>query len=205
MKQLEKLRDVTIQGKIKDIYLLGAISGFIGVIAMDIVGLILFATKKMELTYGHLTAGIFVQHLRAIRTKFKANFWIGEIFHIFNGMGLGVGIANLFKKTGKKYHLIKGLMLGGLIWQVLYGIGTSLGPLRVKPNLAKSHYSSLLINLLFGIVTSQAIVSLAHPSVFSDKPKQEKDSTLQGELKSSYKEGIVINKEEGNTLEQYTN
>lgn len=171
MNHLDKLKDITIKGQIRDIYLLGAISGFIGVIAMDIAGLILFTTRKMELTYGHLTAGLFVRYLRPIRTKFRANFWLGEIFHILNGMGLGVGIAKLFKKTGMRLHLFKGLMLGGLTWQVLYCIGTSLGPFRVKPNLAKTHYSSLLINLLFGIVTSHAIVTLAHPSVFNDKPK----------------------------------
>jgi hypothetical protein len=169
---------------------------------MDVLGLLLFATRKMELTYGHLTAGIFVRHLRPIRTKFRENFWLGEIFHIFNGMGLGVGIATFFKNTGKRFCLIKGLMLGGLIWQVLYGIGTSLGPLRVKPNLAKTHYSSLLINLLFGVVTSQAVVTLAHPSVFSGKQRQEKCSTFK-ELRSSYKD-IPINEKAVDNLEQYT-
>lgn len=127
----------------------------------------------MEATIGHLSAGMFVHFLRPIRTKFPANFLLGEIFHIFNGIGLGVLLTYLLKGTSKKSYLLKGLTIGGLAWQVLYGVGINLGPLRSKPNLRKTHYSALFLCLLYGVVTSQAIVTLAHSSVFDEKTKQE--------------------------------
>lgn len=152
--------------KIKDSMVVGILSGLIGVICMDISNLILWRTKKTEGLYGHLAGSMIMNPFRLNK---GSNFLIGQIFHMSVASGIGVGMVEILKRYGKDHHYVKGGFMSVAIWSVLYNFGQRMGFYRTNPRLIKSSYSAILHHLIYGLVTSNAIVALADPAIFSRK------------------------------------
>lgn len=140
----------------------GLLGGFIGTLLMDISNLLIFKAGKTETLYGYIAGGLFVA---PFRTKQRKNFILGELAHFFIGSIWGIPLTYILKKTGKDHHLVKGalisiLSLGSLIW------GQKFGVLK-KFRLTKTFYSAIWNHIVYGLVSAQAIVSLADPTIFA--------------------------------------
>ena len=157
MMKLSKIR-------IKDSMLVGIIGGLIGVICMDLSSLTLWRTKKIEGLYGHLAGSMIMKPSRLKRGK---NFLIGQLFHMTVGSSIGVFMSQILKKTGRDYHILKGGFLSVATWGVLYNFGQRMGFYRMNPRLTRSGYAAIWHHLIYGLVTSQAIVALADPTIFA--------------------------------------
>lgn len=158
-----------IFNKMKDSICIGLIGGLIGSIFMDISNLLIFMAGKTETLYGYIAGGLFVA---PFRTKQKKNFVLGEIAHLGIGSIWGILLTCVLKKTGKDHHLIKGTLIAVLSLGALIG-GQKFGVLK-KFGQTKTFYSAIWNHMIYGLVSAQAIVSLADPMIFqSDNDKHQ--------------------------------
>lgn len=163
----------------KDSIMISLLGGLIGTTVMDISNVFLWRTKKTEMLNGHLAGSMI---MRAFRTNQTKNFALGEILHMATGATLGIPIFQLFKRTGTDNHLIKGAFAGMLSWGILYDFGQRAKLFSSKPHLTKSHYSALWHNLLYGVTTAQAIVSLSDPSLFPQPVQMQATSSTTHQM-----------------------
>lgn len=170
LSNLWKLLNVNRGAKMKDSIMISLLGGLIGTTAMDISNALLWRTKKTEILYGHLSGSMIMRGFRTNQTK---NFALGQILHMATGATLGIPVFQLMKRTGNDNHLIKGAFAGMLSWGILYNFGQRSRMFSSKPHLTKSHYSALWHNLLYGVTTAQAIVSLSDPSLFPQQHEQK--------------------------------
>ncbi|EGW37753.1 hypothetical protein [Desulfosporosinus sp. OT] len=161
--------------RIKDSAVLGLVCGLIGTIPMDIIDFAFWMFGKHEMLYGHLAGSMI---FRPIRTHRRENFIIGHVMHLLTGSGLGYLITGFLKKTGKDHHLIKGSFIGMLGWMTLYEFGQRVKWFTLKARKSSTFYTAFFMNLIYGMTTAQAIVSLAHPSVFDNK-KIKQNTSIQ--------------------------
>ena len=152
-------------GKMRDLMLIGMMGGFIGTVAMDLMSLLFYLTRKSENTLAHIGGSMIVGKSRIGQRK---NTLLGQIWHMITGIGLGVPIMYCFNKTGINNHRIKGAFLGAVTWGLVYGLGAKLKLYAARPRLTKSHYSYLLTDILYGIFTAEAIKQFSDPEVFQD-------------------------------------
>lgn len=156
--------------RIKDSAVLGLLSGLIGTIPMDVIDLFFWIFGKHEMLYGHLAGSMI---FRPIRMHRRENFLIGHIMHLLTGSALGLFMTGFLKKTGKDHHLIKGSFIGMMGWMTLYEFGQRVKWFTLKARKSSTFYTAFLMNVVYGMTTAQMIVSLAHPSVFNNKIRQD--------------------------------
>jgi hypothetical protein len=149
--------------KFKDSILLGLLGGFFGTMSLDLANLFSRKNKKNETLYGRLTGSILT---RGVNAKKSSTFIFGQFIHMVTGALTGIPLVYLLKKTGRDHQIIKGGAYGTLVWAFYYVLGIKSGMFNTRPKQNKVHVASFWQNILFGVTTSQAIVSLAHPSVF---------------------------------------
>lgn len=152
--------------KIKDSLVVGILSGLIGILCMDASNFVLWRSKKTEGLYGHLAGSMIMKPSKLKKGK---NFLIGQIFHMSVGSSLGIVMTLILKRFGKDHNMIKGGILSFATWGILYNFGQRMGFFRMNPRLTKSSYAAIWHHLIFGVVTSQAIVTLADPTIFPQK------------------------------------
>lgn len=160
--------------KINDSMVVGILGGLIGVVCMDISSYILWRTKKTESLHGHLAGSMIMNPFKLNKRK---NFLIGQIFHMSMASGIGVGMAEILKRYGKDYRNLKGAFLSVATWGILYNFGQKMGFYKMNPRLTKSSYSEIWQHLVYGLVTSNAIVALADPTMFSKKAPNNQAAT----------------------------
>lgn len=162
----------------KDYFISGILGGISGTLAMDAFNLVAWRWGKTESLYGHLGGSVLMQPLRTKKTK---NFILGEIVHLIHGAGLGLPIAYLFKRTGTRFHLFKGASMGLLTWLGVYSFGKRVNIFAVNPWMARTHYTELISNIIYGMASAQSIVSFS-PDLFPiSVTRQENQSTLPNE------------------------
>jgi hypothetical protein len=149
--------------KVKDSILVGLLGGLFGTICLDLANLFSRKNKKTETLYGRLTGSILT---RGFNAKKSSTFSFGQFIHMVTGALTGIPLVYLLKKTGKDHQIIKGGAYGTLVWAFYYVLGIKSGMFNTRPKQNKVHVASFWQNILFGVTASQAIVSLAHPSVF---------------------------------------
>ncbi|MHB8124436.1 MAG: hypothetical protein ACYDEJ_02125 [Desulfitobacteriaceae bacterium] len=151
--------------KIKDSVAASLFSGFLGTLVMDLSNTLFWSTRKTEALYGHIAGSIF---MRPFRVNQRKNFWLGQITHLITGAAVAYPLTYIFKKTGKDYHLLKGAFYGTFAWEIIYGLGQRFKVFTIKPHLTKTHYAELFNIILYGLVTSQALVTFSEPTMFPD-------------------------------------
>ena len=166
MKLTDSLQKI---GKMKDSITTGLLGGLIGAIFMDISNLLIFKAGKTETLYGYIAGGLF---MAPFRTKKRKNFILGEIAHLAIGSFWGIPLTYILKKTGKDHYLIKGMLVSTLSLGNLI-VGQKLGMLK-KFRLTKTFYSAIWNHILYGLVSAQAIVMLADPTIFESSNKMNK-------------------------------
>lgn len=168
---------------------IGLLGGLIGTIFMDISNLIIFKAGKTETLYGYIAGGLLVA---PYRTKQRKNLFLGEITHFCIGSIWGVLLTFILKKTGKDHHLIKGIFISMLSLGSLIG-GQKFGLLK-KFRLTKTFYSAIWNHIVYGLVSAQAIVSLADPSFFEKNPispiKLQTGTSITDASESTYSSDI---------------
>lgn len=169
MGQLNRILDLfnTIKRvpKIKDSVALSLFSGFLGTLVMDVSNYLFWRKRKTEALYGHIAGSIYV---RPFRTNRQKNFWLGQMTHIVTGAILAYPLNLLFRKTGKDHAILKGALFGAVTWEFIYGMGQRFRVFYTKPHMTKTHYAELFNNIIYGIVTAQALVIFSEPSMVAD-------------------------------------
>lgn len=159
-------------GKMKDSVTTGLVGGLMGAVAMELSSVMLFKTKKTEVTYGRIAGQFFVA---PFRTKQKKNWLLGELLHLAVGATAGIPTLMILKKTGKDHYLSKGLLASMLTWGIFYNGGQRIGLFKSLA-YSKTHWASTFNNLVYGLVTSQSIVWLADPSIFRSSTKATQET-----------------------------
>jgi hypothetical protein len=72
-----------------------------------------------------------------------------------------------FQKTGIDNHRVKGAFMGALSWGFIYNLGSRMRLYSASPGLTKTHFSYLITDVVYGLVTAEAIKALADPNVFN--------------------------------------
>ena len=177
MKLVDYLLDFfrTVQRvlKIKDSVAVSLFSGFLGTSLMGVSNLLFWRSRKTEALYGHIAGSIF---MRPFRLNQRKNFWLGQLTHYITGSAVAYPLNYIFKKTGKDHYLLKGGFYGAITWELIYGLGQKFDAYSTKPHLTKTHYTELFNNILYGLVTAQALVTFSEPSMFPNKTTQEKNN-----------------------------
>ncbi|AFM41365.1 hypothetical protein Desaci_2413 [Desulfosporosinus acidiphilus SJ4] len=153
----------------KDSIVTGLLGGFIGTLCMDISNALIFKVGGTEKLYGHLAGQFFVS---PFRTNQRKNFLLGELLHFSVGAIFGLPTIFMLKKTGKDHYLSKGLITSMLTWGILYTGGQKIGFFK-KLRFTKTHYSAALNNVIYGLVSAKTMVSLAEPTMFNLRDKQQ--------------------------------
>ena len=182
MKLTDSLQKVD---KMKNSITIGLLGGSIGAIFMEIYNLLLFKAGKTEMLYGHLASGFFAT---PFRTKKRKNLILGEIAHLGIGSIWGILLTYILKKTGKDHHLIKGTFISILSVGSLIG-GQKFGILK-RFRLTKSFYSAIWTHLVHGLVSAQAIVLLADPTIFASSNEINKETCRQVKPEVNYSYSI---------------
>lgn len=148
----------------KDYFLTGIFGGFAGTLAMDMANGILKLLGITEALSGQIAGTLIMQPIKTKRTK---NFVIGQITHMVTGAWLGIPMAYALKKTGKNHHRFKGACMGLFSWLMVYNFTRRFKVLTFNPHLARTHFSQMVANIIFGVATAQTVVSLS-PNLFPD-------------------------------------
>ena len=164
--------------KIRDSMTVGILGGLIGVVCMDISSYILWRNKKTESLHGHLAGSMIMNPFKLNKRK---NFMIGQIFHMTVASGIGVGMVEILKRYGKDHHNLKAGFLSVVTWGILYNFGQKMGFYKMNPRLIKSSYAEIWQHLVYGLVTSNAIVALADPTIFSKEASMNVQATTYAE------------------------
>lgn len=157
-------------GKMKDSMSTAMLAGLFGTIVMDIVNLLLFTTKRSENVLAHMGASMLVSKQRTRQGK---NILLGQIWHMITGIALALPMMSIFKRTGTDHHRVKGAFIGALSWGFIYNLGMRFRIYSFQPHLTKTHYSYLFTDIIYGVVTAEAIKTLADPKIFSDTNTSE--------------------------------
>jgi len=148
--------------KIKDSVILCLVSGLIGTSFMAASNLIRFKRNTTEMLYGHLAGSII---LAPFRLNNRENFILGQLYHFISGVIIAFPLYYVFKTTGTDHHRVKGASYGLLTWSTLFGIGKKTG-LFVRPRLTKTLYSAIQNNIIYGLVTAEAMIRLGDSRLF---------------------------------------
>lgn len=177
LRSFMKLTDsVQKLGKMKDSITTGLLGGLIGAISMSLSNRLLYKAKKTEVkSFGQIAGQLFVAPWR---TKQRKNYILGELTHLAVGSLSGIPLFYVLKRTGKDHYLSKGLAASIFTWSVLFNGGQKIGIFK-KLRFTKTHYSSAWSHIIYGLVASQAIVSLADPAVFASANETIKETSRE--------------------------
>jgi|Deesub1362A_J573_1020465.scaffolds.fasta_scaffold00029_152 hypothetical protein len=136
----------------RDTVVVGAVAGFIGGVVMLAINLILFVGGVIALSQLHQGARAVLPPGAALGTA--PALALGLVVTLLLAIILGVVGVYLLRATGRDYAWFKGLLFGGAVWVLVYGL---LGPLLIpmpilRPDLLTSA-SFLVSHLAYGLVT----------------------------------------------------
>jgi len=123
--------------------------------------------------------------LSPFRLIFKQNYLFGQILHLITGSILGIPLFNLLKKTGKDNYSFKGAVYGAFVWEILYSFGQRLGVVRAKTYTTRTHYTSIIDNLIYGFASTATMVFLADHSVFPQAIDKQIEIPIESNIVSN--------------------
>lgn len=187
MKVLEKIDHITkflsVGKNMKDSIPIGFLGGLMGTIAMDLSNILFKKTGLSEKTYAQYAGSVL---LSPIRLVFKQNILLGQILHLMTGSILGIPMFNILRKTGKDNHGFKGAVYGIFTWEILYSFGQRLGLIRAKTYTTRTHITSLIDNIVYGLTSTSTMVFLANHSVFPKTSNQQIETRSESQMPKQY-------------------
>ncbi len=132
----------------------GTVAGIMG----GIISRVLFGLNVGKLCLVEIGRGIFFQkEMPGITDSFSWHV-LGWVAHLAMSIMLGIVFVYLLHYTGRDYALLKGAMLGVIVWYVNIGI---ISPLAVYTPLPLDAFSLLLMlayHVIFGLISAWLIV-----------------------------------------------
>lgn len=187
MKVFNKIDRITkflnVGKTMKDSMPIGFLGGLMGTLAMDLSNMIFKKTGLSEKTYAQYAGSVLLSPFRLI---FKQNVLFGQILNLITGSILGIPLFNILKKFGKDNHQFKGAVYGIFTWEMLYSFGQRLGIVRAKTYTTKTHITSLIDNMIYGIASTSTMVFLAHHSVFPMASHPQIETQLERQIPKQY-------------------
>jgi len=183
MKLIENLdlvaKYLSVGKKMKDFVPIGFLGGLIGTIAMDLSNLMFKKTGLSEKTYAQYAGSIL---MRPFRLFFKENQILGQLLHIITGSIVGIPLFAILKKTGKDNHLFKGAVYGTFTWELLYSFGLRYGVFRTKAYSTRTHFTTLIDNLVYGFASTTTMLFLSDRSVFPKGSDKHLETNIESEM-----------------------
>lgn len=176
------------KGSVRDPFIVSVLGGLAGTIVMDISNAVLWLLGGTDTTYGHISG---TMAMVPFKTRKPKNWFIGQVLHLTTGAWLGLPIFYLFKKTGTKHHLVKGILAGSLVMELLYDLSRKLNIVTFNPGRSRTHYAKMWHNLLFGVVAAQTMVTLADPKMF--ETHTEENPAKSWNSKTNWKNSKAVN------------
>lgn len=156
---------------IKDRFLLGIISGFLGNVAKNIIDEVSVKKKISQRSFRSTAAGVFVSK------KSEAQNINGQILGNLFDFGMasigGVFIVELLSKRGRDHLITKGIVTGISMGSFITFILSAIPSNKVKPTDAASNLSYMLSHAVYGLVTIITASMLGHISIFDSKPTND--------------------------------
>ncbi|SDH89915.1 DUF6789 family protein [Desulfosporosinus hippei] len=186
MKALDNFNRVAkymnVSRNMKDSIPIGFLSGLVGTIAMDLSNIIFKKSGVSEKTYAQYAGSVLMRPFRLI---FKENLIFGEILHLITGSIMGIPLFAVLKKTGKDNYLFKGAVYGTFTWELLYSFGLRYGVFRTKAYSARTHMTTLIDNLVYGVSSAATMVFLTDKAVFPNASKKQIRAKQETEMSQS--------------------
>ncbi len=165
--------------KMKDSIPIGFLGGLVGTLAMDLSNIIFKKTGLSEKTYAQYAGSVLLSPFRLI---FRENYLLGQILHLITGSILGIPMFNIMKKTGKDNYLFKGAVYGIFSWETLYSLRQRLGLVRSKTYTTRTHITTIIDTLVYGFVSTSAMVFLSDPTIFPQAINQQIETPAENHI-----------------------
>lgn len=149
---------------IKDRALLGLVAGLGANAVKTALSRTSIKLKVSELDGPEIGAGMFLPGHALTTTKGKVVGWIAD--NLIAGI-LGTVTVYGLTLTGKNSYLLKGALMGQIMWQGLYGIMGQMGASQVKPSGARTVLSELATHTVFGTVAAAIAANLGDEGLFN--------------------------------------
>jgi hypothetical protein len=152
--------------KIKDRLLLGLVAGLGANIPKLLLGRAAMKMKMAEMNGPEIAAGIFVPGHQLTTIPGKVIGYIADA--TISGI-LGATTVYALSFTGKNSYVLKGAVMGQIMWQGLYVILGSFGGSQVKPGTPKTILAEFVNHTVFGITAATIAANLGDEALFSGK------------------------------------
>jgi hypothetical protein len=149
--------------KINDRLLLGALTGLIANIPKLLIGRAAIKLKLAEINGPETAAGIFIPPHKLTTTTGMAVGFIAD--SVIAGI-LGTVTVYTLSITGKDKYAIKGILMGQIMWQTLYGLLGSFGGSQVRAYSPKTVLSELVAHSAFGLTATAVAANIGDERLF---------------------------------------
>ena len=162
--------------KIHDRLLLGLVAGLGANIPKLIMGKTAMKMKVAEITSPEIAAGIFIPGHLLTTAPGKV---IGYIADATIAGILGATTVYTLSFTGKNSYVLKGALLGQIMWQGIYTLLGSFGGSKVTPSTPKTILADFVNHTVFGITAATIAANLGDESMFTGKLPMSASSQAQ--------------------------
>lgn len=152
--------------KLKDRFIVGAVAGFGGNLAKNLVEHALSRAGVVRVTSAQRAAGMMLQRARGRDLGTRVT---GQLADAAVGSMLGVATTYALSLTGRDYALAKGAIIGGMLWAGVNGGLSTLGVTRVQSSSPSSSIGTLASQMTYGLVTSAIASRIADPGLFNGR------------------------------------
>ncbi len=140
--------------KTTDTILAGALAGWMGNIAKEILTWTFHFLGWVRYTFVHIAAGFYysVENLDAplsLVTGAITDWTIAAVF--------GILLLHILRYTGTDYAVFKGIAFGSLVYIITFGIGMAMDITRATLITPLPDFLLLMAHLLIGAVTAWAL------------------------------------------------
>ncbi len=150
--------------KITDRALLGMVAGLGANALKTALSRTTIKMKIAELDGPEIAAGMFLPGHALATTKGQVVGFIAD--NLIAGI-LGTVTVYGLTLSGKNSYVLKGALMGQIMWQGLYGITGQMGASQVKPSGARTVLSELVTHTIFGAVAATIAANLGHEVLFN--------------------------------------
>jgi hypothetical protein len=157
--------------KIKDRIVLGAVTGTVVSIPMQLLDVYLNKHGMTDVAYGPTAAKLF---LKKKQTRTLGGRVVSAAVNAVNTGAVGTSIVYMLSLSGKDKAVIKGAGIGALMWVGVAGFLSNKG-LNVVSKKPATPLFSLALHLLFGGMSAYTITKLGDESLFPDKRVQDRE------------------------------
>lgn len=160
--------------KIKDRIILGAISGLVMSVPLQVFDALIHELKITDVSYGYSAAKLLLTKDKITTPGGKA---ISSLVNFINSSLTATAITYTLSLTGKDKAIVKGAGTGALLWVGISGLLSNVG-LNIKSKKPSTPLISLAEHLLHGAMCSYMIMKIGDDSLFPDNNNVSKHEKI---------------------------